>query len=804
MHYFFDSTEMAGVKRKVEATLESAAPLERSDGHDPDTRSPSRATTRNRSTQGHARGKLTSSARGRGVPLASPNTAPAEESDTHRAKRARKTSPIQESPRPTRQSARLLNKTRANSSPSPEAPNQEPVNNPKLTATTRPRNRAGVITRSRNAAPADVKTEPPRPRLKLTLFTKPSNFPTTTDRQNTSHKPENTARRNDNTEDNSLTRSTNKHKSSKANTVHGGSRTSTNDKALKAQGRAERVPMTSKDGTGLEFKITPTASGTKKRKKAGIEDENTDNLLSAPVHSNKKLKLGHNAPAKGSKSQLQNGTENDHSWTAAIGLEVSGSGGSETSNPIAAVESGQPTTEAKTSNVQLTIPPAASRGRGTGRGRGRGRRRGRGPVGGGWRGGNSRGRGGGGRGGARGVKRTEDDSDIARSPSPCPATQKLRERQKELDKAFKKVAAAQRLALAVLATNTQKQLLKKKNAHVSASEHTQIEKDLETFLLKRQDILHHEYELKVKHANILFKANKDLLETQFRASALHIQEEHLLAAQGEYMAFVEGHCHAEDEDHTESEESGIDSEEEHCLFLHDKKFKRGFNSSFVRDLEGATAFERANSRWDDFVQRVKLGGDIDPQMKKMDEVAAQPAAEDRQDLQDRPDMVGVLLEATAAMEARQGTILAVLADVATARINPIQQEPVAMTTPRLSNHRTILPQPAQPQPQAMVHGPTDPRSFILPRPEPRPTFTPQMQQPRRLLPAQIPPINEQLSLPDPFAGPGGAPPQLPPPQGANFSLSGPITSYLGGPPIYYHPPPPPPPRPSPPGHLRPY
>ena len=394
------------------------------------------------------------------------------------------------------------------------------MNNPQLTATTRPRNRAGAITRSRNAAPADVKTEPPRPRLKLTLFTKPSNFSTTTDRQNTSHKPENTARRNDNTEDKSLIKSTNKHKSSKANTGHGGSRTSTNDKALKAQARAERVPMTSKDGTGLESKTTPTTSGTKKRKKAGIKDENTDNLLSAPVHSNKKLKLGHNAPAKGSKSQLQNGTGNDHSWRAAIGLEVSGSPDPETSKPIAAVESGQPTTEAKTSNVQLTIPPAASRGRGTGRGRGRGRRRGRGggPVGGGWRGGNSRGRGGGGRGGARGVNRTEDDSDIARSPSPCPATQKLRERQKELDKAFKKVAAAQRLALAVLATNTQKQLLKKKNAHISVSEHTQIEKDLETFLLKRQDILRHEYELKVKHANALFEANKDLLERQFRVS----------------------------------------------------------------------------------------------------------------------------------------------------------------------------------------------------------------------------------------------------------------------------------------------
>ena len=191
---------------------------------------------------------------------------------------------------------------------------------------------------------------------------------------------------------------------------------------------------------------------------------------------------------------------------------------------------------------------------------------------------------------------------------------------------------------------------------------------------------------------------------------------------------------------------------------------------------------------------MKFGGDIDPQIKEIDE-AAQPVTEDRQD---RPDLVGVLLEATAAVEARQGTMLAVLAEAATARINPIQQEPVAMTAPRLSNHRTILPQPALQQP--MVPGPTDPRSFFLPRPEPRPTLTPQMQQPRRLLPAQIPPINEQLGLPDPFAGPGGAPPQLPPPQGANFSFPGPITSYLAGPPIYYHPPPPPPP----PGHLRPY
>jgi hypothetical protein len=37
----------------------------------------------------------------------------------------------------------------------------------------------------------------------------------------------------------------------------------------------------------------------------------------------------------------------------------------------------------------------------------------------------------------------------------------------------------------------------------------------------------------------------------FQATAKHIQEEHLLAAQGAYMAFVEGHRHAEDDEHTE-------------------------------------------------------------------------------------------------------------------------------------------------------------------------------------------------------------------------------------------------------------
>jgi hypothetical protein len=89
-------------------------------------------------------------------------------------------------------------------------------------------------------------------------------------------------------------------------------------------------------------------------------------------------------------------------------------------------------------------------------------------------------------------------------------------------------------------------------------------------------------------------------------------------------------------------------------------------------------------------------------------------------------------------------------------------------------HRTLLPQPqgvnvAQPAPPGMAHGPTDPRSFILPRPTPT-------QQPRRLLPARSP---LGMGLPDPFSMTG--PPQLPPPPGSNFHRL-PLPSWPPGPP----------------------
>lgn len=265
------------------------------------------------------------------------------------------------------------------------------------------------------------------------------------------------------------------------------------------------------------------------------------------------------------------------------------------------------------------------------------------------------------------------------------------------------------------------------------------------------------------------------------------------------MAFVEGYRQAEDDDHTEPDESDADR----GFFPPEgKKFKRGFNSSFVRDPAGAAAYERAASGWEDFVQRAKLGGDISPQMKEINsqEARRSPFAGRRSS-----EIIAMLIEATGHVDAHfdnnpdpqawkrlpwpnyegrpHAPAMFALADAATAELNRVRQEPTPKLRP--SAPRAILPQPVAPAP-----GPTDPRSFLLPPP------APQTQQQRRLLPASIPPINDLFPPPS----------QLPPPQGSNFQRPGPMPGYLPGParPLYYPPPPPPPPGSSSSGHRPPY
>ncbi|KAJ1706072.1 hypothetical protein AFCA_000599 [Aspergillus flavus] len=535
---------------------------------------------------------------------------------------------------------------------------------------------------------------------------------------------------------------------------------------------------------------TSCSSGSRKRRSSEPENKGTTEFTSILDLPHQKLKL--------EDGELDHTAEQPLQGSAVI-KNVSRSPDDEAEESKVGDESRQITEDIEESTPEHTTEPiigkAVRGGRSRGRGRG-GRSRAAARSGSSKRG---RGAARAARGGRTG-RQYDRSSDVEhdRSPSPSAATQKLRDRQRELDKAFRKVAAAQRLALAVLASQSQKKLSRDKNAHKIVPEYEEINSLLKTRLDKRLEVFRHEYELRVEQENRLFAANREAIEERFRASARYIKEEHFFASQGEYMAFVEGRRAAEDDEHTETD--GSETEPERVI-PPAKEVVRGFNSSFVRNPAGAASYDRARYGWDDFVQRAKLGDDIDPQMKEMREAGPFAGFSAR-------EIIDLLLEATGIVEVRQKasvetqrkpafpdtrpTALFALADVAAAEL---PRPTISQTTPRLSAHRALLPQPSQ-----VAHGPTDPRSFVLPPP------TPQRQQPRRLLPAgqQIPPISEQLGLPDPFASRGG-PPQLPPPPGSNFQRP-PLPNYLAGhhPQSLYYPAPPPPTAPPPPGPRPPY
>ncbi|KAL2824010.1 hypothetical protein BDW59DRAFT_89890 [Aspergillus cavernicola] len=525
------------------------------------------------------------------------------------------------------------------------------------------------------------------------------------------------------------------------------------------------------------------------RKRKSIESVDRDAILSTTSSPSKRPKLEEAALDRAPELTLQNGDERTLEDAPSLPSNAANSRVDEGFRHITEEADDSATPD---NTIEFTIAKATRGGRTRGRGRGaRNRTSARFGV-------TKRGRGGtrAARSGRTG-RQNDRSSDIEfeRSPSPSAATQKLRDRQRELDKAFRRVAAAQRLALAVLATQSEKRLARDKNAHKAVPEYDEISELLKTQLREKQETLRRERDIKVAQENRLFKANKDAIEDRYRVSARCVQEEHLLASHGEYMTFIEGRRAAEDDEHTETDGSETENERGRRAPVA-REVYRGFTSSFVRDPAGANSYERAALGWDDFVQRAKLGDDIDPQMKEMREsgpFAGLPADE----------VIKMLLEAMGIVEVRDGvpvkehhpptfidrhpTALAALADIASAEV---PRPPLSQHTPRLSAHRAILPQPPQPPPP-IHHAHPEPRPFVLPPLTPR-------GGPRRILPAaqQIPPINEPLGLPDPFSSRGG-PPQLPPPPGSNFQRP-PLPGYLTGhhhPSLYYHPPPPPPPRP---------
>ncbi|KAL5051206.1 hypothetical protein BDW71DRAFT_194261 [Aspergillus fruticulosus] len=541
-----------------------------------------------------------------------------------------------------------------------------------------------------------------------------------------------------------------------------------------------------------EFKpISTRSSPILSRKRKSLESDEQEAILSTSSSPTKKPKLEAAALDRASELKLQNCDERKLEDSLSQLDDATASKVDEGSRQITEEADDSTTPD----NVaELAAAKVARGGRNRGRGRGaRNRTSARFGV-------NKRGRGGTRAArSARTGRQNDRSSDIEfeRSPSPSAATQKLRDRQRELDKAFRRVAAAQRLALAVLATQSEKRIARDKNAHKAVPEYEEISLVLKAYLREKQDTLRREYDLKVAQENRIYQANKEAIEERCRASSRYIQEEHLLASHGEYMTFIEGRRAAEDDEHTETDGSETENDRGRRVPVV-REVYRGFNSSFVRDPAGAASHERAAFGWDDFVQRAKLGDDINPQMKEIRDAGPFAGLSGG-------EIINMLLEATGAVEAPDGvpakahhpppyadvrsTALTALADLAAAEV----PRPALQHTQRLAAHRAILPQPPQPQPQ-----PPQPPPIHHAHPEPRPFLPPPTPrgQPRRLLPAgqQIPPINETLGLPDPFSSRGG-PPQLPPPPGSNFQRP-PLPGYLTGhhhPSIYYAPPPPRPP-----------
>lgn len=530
---------MAGVKRKLEASQEPAATSETGAADTAETSQPApESPNRGRGSRGtrNARsGRVSRGGRGRGrgssigataepstsaQPTSSTQpatTASSNEPETPRLKRTRRSFAIEETPRTTRQSARL--KARANSSSSLETPNfQDAIEEaqPEESAVAnadvpsgRTRNKTAAKLADSNTAAQNATTADPETQSSASFL--PPNTASETAEPSTSLQ----------------TRDTPSQSTEPEPSAPAGNLTSNEDQH---QNPAEEASTTPQTGTARELRNTPSRSASRKRRAAKMEEDEDIDDSYAPNSASKKPKLEDDEVDRALQQQLQDGTEQAHTSVTPV---------RESTEPKDQDESRQITEETTASALEDDNGSAsngrgrggrgsAGRGRGGGGGRGRGgATRGRGGARGGKRGGGrgrGRGRGRGGRGGGRGSKQAEEESDYEefeeRSPSPSPATQKLRERQRELDKAFKKVAAAQRLALAVLAAQSQRRLARDKNAHINAPEYEQVQGELKERLQKKKEQIRRHYELKVEEENILYAANKDLLERQFRVSQL--------------------------------------------------------------------------------------------------------------------------------------------------------------------------------------------------------------------------------------------------------------------------------------------
>ncbi|WEW56472.1 hypothetical protein PRK78_001916 [Emydomyces testavorans] len=211
-------------------------------------------------------------------------------------------------------------------------------------------------------------------------------------------------------------------------------------------------------------------------------------------------------------------------------------------------------------------------------------------------------------------------SDRNLSPSATAAVKKLRDRQKELQQAFRRVASAQRAALVVLASRSESRLIKDPKAHMETPLHQEVVDDLQERLEMKKAMINREHELKVQCQNKYLEAYQHWINIAFKQEKVEsVRDEHILAAQGSFLQYLDQCRQAGDDDHTETEESDTENPEADRQAC--EQSVRGFDSSYIRRPDGAALYERADSGWDDFVQRARIGGDIFALLKDINEEA---------------------------------------------------------------------------------------------------------------------------------------------------------------------------------------
>lgn len=259
---------------------------------------------------------------------------------------------------------------------------------------------------------------------------------------------------------------------------------------------------------------SPSPSESQKKRNSPEAEENAADgpIDSPPTASDEEPKVEDTDLDRALEQQLQNGTAEKHDSPSAVDATEESRVDDESRQITDVEESVAP------NGVDPAPRPTTVKGRNAariarGRAKGKGRPKGKGPA--------AR-RAAAAAAAGRGRQMESPELRPERSPSPFAAARKLLDRKLELDRAFKKVAAAQRLALHVMAVRTEKQLARDKHAHQKVPEFEKMEAVLTAYRQKRQDILRHEYEYRVEQENVLFAAEQDRVEKKFRVSQSNI------------------------------------------------------------------------------------------------------------------------------------------------------------------------------------------------------------------------------------------------------------------------------------------